>query len=528
MALFAQLRRSFNLGLAQLRRAWAPDGVIVIPAIVASNARVINLRTSQVYYSKGTTANEDRPASLTKLMAVLVLLDYKPDMAALSQTVTIVSSDLVGGSGDNLLAGDALTLHALMMDALLPSSNSAATAIARTIGQELLDIESGGAGDPVARFVTAMNAKASSIGCAETTFFNASGLGGDNTSSPADINVIASLLWQSEIARAAWQYQTYGMPVTRSGSPTTVTITTSNKMFADAGIVGGKTGTLTTGGATYNLTVLWRAPNLDVVALTIFGSSSDAQRYADMRALIAALPGDYPDLAVVPPHLSASSGLAAGGSATLAASLALSAVGLVVSGGDAPVRAAVPLSAIGYAIAGGNAVLDGSSAGDLQAIGGAQAGGSANIVANVRISAEGLMQAAGAAGLTVAVLQAAAGGAQAGGDVVLSLEVQLAASGGMQAGGVAALDAGEPGSISAIGGAQAGGSGAITATVPLTAAGILQAFAAGYLVAQVDLSAVGGAAPGGAAVLSDAAALVLIESRRWVVEAAGRRWVVTA
>lgn len=227
-------------------------------------------------------------------------------------------------------------------------------------------------------------------------------------------------------------------------------------------------------------------------------------------------------------ELSASAGLTAGGSATLSASLALSAVGLVVSGGDAPIRAAVPLSAIGYAIAGGNAVLDGSSAGDLQAIGGAQAGGSANIVANVRISAEGLMQAAGAAGLTVAVLQAAAGGAQAGGDVVLSLEVQLAASGGMQTGGVAALDAGEPGSISAIGGAQAGGSAAITATVPLTAAGILQAVAAGYLVAQVDLSAVGGAAPGGAAYLSDAAALVLIESRRWVVEAAGRRWVVTA
>ncbi|WP_287365122.1 M14-type cytosolic carboxypeptidase [Thauera sp.] len=226
--------------------------------------------------------------------------------------------------------------------------------------------------------------------------------------------------------------------------------------------------------------------------------------------------------------LSASAGLAAGGTATIAASLALSAVGLVVSGGDAPIRAAVPLSAIGYALAGGNAVLEGSAAGDLQAIGGAQAGGSANLVANVRISAEGLMQAAGAAGLTVAVLQAAAGGAQAGGDVVLSLEVQLAASGGMQAGGVAALDAGEPGSISAIGGAQAGGSATITATVLLTAAGILQAFAAGYLVAQVDLSAVGGAAPGGAAVLSDAAALVLIESRRWVVEAAGRRWVVTA
>lgn len=257
---------------------------------------------------------------------------------------------------------------------------------------------------------------------------------------------------------------------------------------------------------------------------------SDAALVAWGGAVVRTLESMRADglFAPVTHELSGAAGLTAGGSATLAASLALSAVGLVVSGGDAPVRAAVPLSAIGYALAGGNAVLDGSAAGDLQAIGGAQAGGSANLVANVTISAEGLMQAAGAAGLTVAVLQAAAGGAQAGGDVVLSLEVQLAASGGMQAGGVGVLDAGESGSISAIGGAQAGGSAAITATVPLTAAGILQAVAAGYLVAQVDLSAVGGAAPGGAAYLSDAAALVLIESRRWVVEAAGRRWVVTA
>jgi len=261
------------------------------------NVHALNLRTARTYYSKGTTADEDRPASLTKLMTVLVLLDYKPDMTALSQTVTIQASDQVEGSGANLVNGDVITLHALMMDALLPSSNSAATAIARTIGQELLNAETGGVGDPVARFVVAMNSKAEALGCNDTTFFNASGLGTDNTSTPADINRIAAVLWLSEITKTAWTYQSYPMPVTRSGSPTTVTITASNQMFSDSGIVGGKTGTLTTGGATYNLNVLWRAPNLDVVALTIFGSTSNNNRYADMRAIVAQLTADYPALA---------------------------------------------------------------------------------------------------------------------------------------------------------------------------------------------------------------------------------------
>lgn len=266
------------------------------PAVTALNVHALNLRTNRTYYTKGTKAHEDRPASLTKLMTVLVLLDHKPDMAALSQTVTIQASDQVGGSGNNLVNGDVITLHALMMDALLPSSNSAATAIARTIGQELLNAETGGAGDPVARFVVAMNAKSESLACDDTTFFNASGLGTDNTSTPADINRIAAALWGSEIAKTAWTYQSYQMPVTRSGSPTTVTITTSNQMFSDSGIVGGKTGTLTTGGETYNLAVLWRAPNLDVISLTIFGATSDGNRYADMRALVSALVTDYPAL----------------------------------------------------------------------------------------------------------------------------------------------------------------------------------------------------------------------------------------
>lgn len=498
MALFAQLRRSFSLGLAQLRRAWAPDGVIVIPAIVASNAHVINLRTSQVYYSKGTTANEDRPASLTKLMTVLVLLDYKPGMAELSQTVTIVSSDLVGGSGNNLLAGDVLTLHALMMDALLPSSNSAATAIARTIGQELLDIESGGAGDPVARFVTAMNAKASSIGCAETTFFNASGLGGDNTSSPADINVIASLLWQSEIARAAWQYQTYGMPVTRSGSPITVSITTSNQMFSDAGIVGGKTGTLTTGGATYNLTVLWRAPNLDVVALTIFGSSSDAQRYADMRALVAALAMDYPELSVEPISLSGAAVSISTATGTLITSIQLagSAASLSTAGGN--LTAQITLSGAALAQAAATAALTAGAA-DLAGDAHATAAALGTLTTQIRLSGAAVSQALAGADLTTES-DGLSGSAQASATAMGLLGTGIPLVGEATATASAAGSLGVPIMLSGAAAAVSSATGELTIALALEGHSLASALASGSLTTQIRLSAaaLGRAAASGA------------------------------
>lgn len=532
MALFARLRRSFRFTLAQLRRAWAPDGVIVIPAIVASNAHVINLRTAQVYYSKGTTADEDRPASLTKLMTVLVLLDYKSDLLALSQTVTIQASDQVGGSGNNLLNGDVITLHALMMDALLPSSNSAATAIARTIGQEILNAETGGVGDPVARFVAAMNAKAVALGCVETTFFNASGLGAENTSTPAEINTIAAALWQSEIARVAWTYRTYSMPLVRAGVSTTVAITSSNEMFTDAGVVGGKTGTLTSiPPATYNLNVLWRAPNLDVVSLTIFASSSNDQRYMDMRALIAALTADYPDLGLVIEPLAAVGASVSTGAAGPTVNIDISALGLAVATGSASPEGAatITLSAAGLAQAAATAGLSAQIL--LAGAGAAQAAGDATLAAQLSVAAAGAAQAAGTATLTgsEAGQLAAGGSAQSLGSAALVLDVRLSASAVAQASGSAAIEGEVAGvdALAASGAAQAAGAAGVVAQVVLTGAGFVQAMGAGQLAVQVPLHAAGSASASGTATAVDAEALLLIYNPAFEVFTPGRRFEVS-
>lgn len=267
------------------------------PTVVATNVHVKNLRTGAVLYTKGTTANETRPASLSKLMSAYVLLQSKSTSAALAQTTTITAADVVvGGSGGNLSAGDVISMLSLLFDMMLPSSNSAAMAVARVVGLELL----GGSGTEAqsrARFVVEMNSCAAGLGMSSSTFVNPHGLEADpsNFSTPEDLNTLATWLYSNEILLSIWQNQTYNMPLTR-GSPTTILITATNQMFSDAGVFGGKTGTNSTPSPTYNLFVLWRATNGNAIALTVVGSTSDANRYSDMRTLVAALPVDFPEL----------------------------------------------------------------------------------------------------------------------------------------------------------------------------------------------------------------------------------------
>lgn len=75
------------------------------------------------------------PASLTKLMTLITAYDYITDE---NELVTIDSSDLIGGSGSNLVAGDKVSIRDLVYDMLLPSSNDAATALARHLGRKIL------------------------------------------------------------------------------------------------------------------------------------------------------------------------------------------------------------------------------------------------------------------------------------------------------------------------------------------------------------------------------------------------------
>ncbi|MGD9714715.1 MAG: D-alanyl-D-alanine carboxypeptidase family protein, partial [Thermomicrobiales bacterium] len=113
------------------------------------------------------------PASLTKIVAALVILD---DMN-LEEVITIEESDLVSPeeSQVGLQAGDELRARDLLYGMLIPSGNDATRALARTIGSQHVD-EGASAEDAIAAFVNLMNAKAVALGANASHFVTPTGM----------------------------------------------------------------------------------------------------------------------------------------------------------------------------------------------------------------------------------------------------------------------------------------------------------------------------------------------------------------
>lgn len=265
---------------------------MALPTVNASHVEVKNLDTGSVYYTKGTGTVV--PASLSKLLTVYIVRQNKTTGAELDEQVTIAAGDLTaGGTGANLVAGDILTIRQLLLNALIPSSNNSCLALARVIGQEFLDVESGGVGDPVARFVTEMATQASALGMSDSVFDDPHGFNTTSDSTPADINKIWPVLRSDTELLDIWRWGEYRItPISGSNK----TVTNTNEMCGDAGIFEGKTGSIPAS-SIYNLSVLWEAPNGQVVAVTVMGCTTSADRFEDARDIIAQLPTDYPALA---------------------------------------------------------------------------------------------------------------------------------------------------------------------------------------------------------------------------------------
>lgn len=184
------------------------------------------------------------PASTTKLMSALVIANNTTDWQEL---VTADASDVLtaedGESFMGLLEGDVLTVEQMMYGMMLPSGNDAAHAMARFIGNKLLAQE-GATGDPVDRFVQEMNNTASSLGLQNTHFTNPAGLyDADHYTTAHDLAVIAAHAYAVPQIATASGAKTYEF-TSQGANPRVFTLTNTNKMLGDDGVVAGKTGTL--------------------------------------------------------------------------------------------------------------------------------------------------------------------------------------------------------------------------------------------------------------------------------------------
>lgn len=222
------------------------------------------------------------PASLTKLMTALVILQY----GELTDTVTVsYNASHITEPGAKLCGfeeGDVITLEALLYSLLIYSGNDAAVAAAEHVGGS------------VEAFVDKMNKEAKSIGAVHTNFINPSGLHDDNHYTTAyDIYLIFNKLMNFDIFRTIISTPSYTVTyqdVFGNSKEKTFTSTNSyltGKASVSEGltVIGGKTGNTSKAGSCLAL-LCKKEDNTEYIAVVMKAKGSD-MLYSQMTELLS-------------------------------------------------------------------------------------------------------------------------------------------------------------------------------------------------------------------------------------------------
>ena len=226
---------------------------------VSAQAYIVqDANTGQVFIEK----NADMPwtpASLTKLVTALVVLDAK---VKLTKTVAITSADQTlgactsGGACIKAKPGVKFTVDGLFHAALLPSANNAAAALARSTGLTM------------DQFVARMNQKAASLGATGTHFNEPTGMDPSNQITAADYAKIVTAAFGNSYLRGIAGLTSYALRSTNNFRYNQ-TIKNTDKLLTDSDIqiLAAKTGYLNESGYNFASLVKYNGEELAVVVL---------------------------------------------------------------------------------------------------------------------------------------------------------------------------------------------------------------------------------------------------------------------
>lgn len=139
--------------------------------VTSEAAVLINLDKDITLYEKNPT-KKMYPASLTKIMTAMIVLDNVKDLDNTTFEAPLVVFDELYGQGASAVGfsrGEIATVSDLMYSMLMYSACESAGILAYNVG-----------GESIPNFVSMMNEKAAEIGCTGTNFANPHGLYDDN------------------------------------------------------------------------------------------------------------------------------------------------------------------------------------------------------------------------------------------------------------------------------------------------------------------------------------------------------------
>lgn len=233
------------------------------PPSISAPAYVVRGGSDQVIVAARAPDARRAPASITKLMTVLVALER----ARLDDVVTITpAAAAVGESSVGLRPGEQLTVRDLAIAALVPSANDAATALALHVGQ-----------GSVPRFVELMNAKARALGMTATSFENPHGLDQrGHVSSARDLTTLLTAALRNPFIRV-WSTRSNA---TIAGGRT---LTSTDGLIGTVPLVGAKTGH--TSDAGWSQVAAVEGNGVRITA-SLLGAKTEAQRNAELASLL--------------------------------------------------------------------------------------------------------------------------------------------------------------------------------------------------------------------------------------------------
>ncbi len=173
--------------------------------ITSSSFILVDVNDGSVVQSKKSTGEPNRvyPASLTKVMTLIVVYENLKNEDALKETITVSEAThnkmtSLGSSGVGLKAGESMTVETAIYALILQSDGWAATTLAEYI-----------AGNEAA-FVEMMNSKAQEMGLKDTHFENPTGLHSANHySSCYDLAVIMNYAMKNAYCKNVLQALSY-------------------------------------------------------------------------------------------------------------------------------------------------------------------------------------------------------------------------------------------------------------------------------------------------------------------------------
>lgn len=240
----------------------------------AQSAILIDATTGTVLYEKESDAKH-YPASITKLMTVLLALEY----GNLDETITF-SHDAVfsiepGSSHIAIDEGEQITMRQALYGIMLQSANEVSNGVAEHIDGSM------------EAFAQHMTARSKELGCTGTNFTNANGLHDDNHYTTAhDMALIAKELLKFDFFRELMATLYYEIPPTNK-QPETRYLYAQNQLIKDSSIFyyeyceGGKTGYTTQAGNT----LVAYAKKGDTELISVVLQSTGYGEYTDTIAL---------------------------------------------------------------------------------------------------------------------------------------------------------------------------------------------------------------------------------------------------